>query len=322
MENQQILFALKLDRNGGGELIDESQIMTCVQKNELIWVHLDANQVEARSYLRSTPLDLHIIEALLVGETRPRMVQNDDGVLLILRGINKDYEDIPEDLISIRIWLEKNVIVTTWKQEIQAVDEIKNRLLKSLGPKSVGQFSYMLSSVIAEHIAPFLTQLDDCADDIEEKILEDADTALRADITEIQRKAIVFKRYLSPQRDAINQLNLATVSWLKENHKQELAEVSNHLTRFVEDLDAIKKHAQLTNDVLSNAQADKLNNNMYMLSVITAIFLPLSFLTGLLGINIAGMPGVHSPYAFWLFSSILLIILVIQLLIFKRNKWF
>ena len=71
-----------------------------------------------------------------------------------------------------------------------------------------------------------------------------------------------------------------------------------------------------------NILAGKLNKNMYVLSVISAIFLPLGFLTGLFGINIGGIPGVEDPNAFWVFSGILVVIVSLQIWIFKKLGWF
>jgi len=101
-----------------------------------------------------------------------------------------------------------------------------------------------------------------------------------------------------------------------------LSESINHVTRFIEDLDAIRERAQIIKDELSNILADRLNRNMYLLSVIAAIFLPLGFLTGLLGVNIGGIPGVNNSYAFGFFCGILFVIVMIQIYIFKKNKWF
>ena len=96
----------------------------------------------------------------------------------------------------------------------------------------------------------------------------------------------------------------------------------DRVTRYVEDLDSIRERAQIVKDELSNALSDRLNKNLYILSVISAIFLPLGFFTGLMGINIGGMPGVNNADAFWIFSGILVVMVAIQISIFKLLKWF
>ena len=121
---------------------------------------------------------------------------------------------------------------------------------------------------------------------------------------------------------AIEQLQVADLEWWTDRHKRYLREVHNHVTRYVEDLDAIRERSQIVKDEIANMLSDRLNRNMYVLSVIAAIFLPLGFLTGLMGVNIGGMPGVDNSWAFWTFSWVLIVLVVIQVIIFKRLKWF
>ena len=149
-----------------------------------------------------------------------------------------------------------------------------------------------------------------------------SDTAFREKIIDIRKEAIVLRRYMAPQKDAIAQLRLCEFSWLDAGHKRHLVENYDHLMRYVEDLDAIRERAQIVKDELANIIADRLNKNRYVLSVIAAVFIPLGVLTGLLGINVGGIPGVDNPNAFFIFSGILILLVVIQILLFKKLKWF
>jgi zinc transporter len=139
---------------------------------------------------------------------------------------------------------------------------------------------------------------------------------------DIRKKAIMFRRYMAPQRDAIGQLRMSDLDCLSDIHKRQLQEAYNHIVRHVEDLDAIRERAQIVKDEIANILSDRLNKNMYVLSVIAAIFLPLGFLTGLLGINVGGIPGAGNEYAFWLFCGILGTLVALQVVVFKRLKWF
>ncbi len=167
-----------------------------------------------------------------------------------------------------------------------------------------------------------LTQLDDDTDVIEEEVLASASINLREKIVDIRKQAILYRRYMAPQRDAIDQLRMQELTWLDEHNKRYLQESYNLITRYVEDLDAIRERSQIVKDELANMLSDKLNKNMYILSVIAAIFLPLGFLTGLLGINVGGIPGSDNPQAFALFCLILTVLIICQVLLFKRLKWF
>jgi zinc transporter len=100
-----------------------------------------------------------------------------------------------------------------------------------------------------------------------------------------------------------------------------LQEAHNQLIRYLEDIDTIRERAQIVKDELSNILADKMNKNMYLLSIVAALFLPLGFFTGLLGINVGGMPGADNPSAFWVVSFVCAFFAVAILGLFKYLKW-
>lgn len=322
--SDHILMAYEFDGKGGGEKLTGQAISDQIKSKSLAWVHMDANHPDTRTWLDKEVdyLDPLIIEELLAEETRPRMTQVKDGVLLVLRGVNLNENSDPEDMVSVRLWIDKSRIISVRKRKLKAVSDIEERLLEGKGPKDSGDFVNMLVSRLFIRMEPVLSTLDDETDDIEEKVLENADTALRESIIHVRKQAIVFRRYMAPQRDAIGQLIMSDISWFKEIQRRHLQESFNRITRYVEDLDAVRERAQIVKDELANILADRLNKNMYVLSVIAAIFLPLGFLTGLLGINVGGIPGADNNDAFLIFCSGLFVITMLQVLIFKKLKWF
>ena len=101
-----------------------------------------------------------------------------------------------------------------------------------------------------------------------------------------------------------------------------IREVSDRLIRNIEDLDAVRERAAVTQEELLSRLSDQMNTRMYVLSVVAAIFLPLGFLTGLLGINVGGIPGTENPWAFLIFLLFIIVIFVGQMLWFRSKKWF
>ena len=105
-------------------------------------------------------------------------------------------------------------------------------------------------------------------------------------------------------------------------HCMRLREVSDKLMRHIEDIDAVRDRAAVTQEELMNRMSDQQNKRMYVLSIVAAIFMPLGFLTGLLGINVGGIPGTNNPAAFLLFLLFLCVVVGFQLVLFKFKKWF
>lgn len=292
--------------------------------SDLTWVHLDINEASSKKWADAELafLDPLTLDALFAEETRPRILEFDTGTLLILRGVNLNADAEPEDMVSIRLWIDSSRIISVRKRRLKAVTDLRERIEAGVGPHNAGDFITQLTSRLFERMEPVFTELDELLDDAEERVMEAADTKYRSQITDIRKQAIVFRRYIAPQRDVIAALRVSDMPWLSELHKRRLQESLDRVIRYIEDIDTIRERAQIVKDELTNALSDKMNKNLYLLSVIAAVFLPLGFLTGLLGINVGGVPGVDDPSAFWVFSGFLLVVVALQILLFKRWKWF
>lgn len=319
-----IITACSIDGKGGGVNLNETNLIKLLKDDKLAWVHLDATHPDTRGWLQQNVsyLDNIILDALLADETRPRLMDIEDGTLMILRGMNLNENAEPEDMISIRLWVDAHRIITLQRRSLKAVTDIHERLMEGKGPKESGDFIAQLTARLFERMEPVMTDLDEQTDIIEEIILDKPDPSERQEIINIRKKAIILRRHIAPQKDVMTHLRISDQPWLGDRNKRHIQESLDRVTRYVEDLDAIRERAQVIKDELTNALSDRLNKNLYILSVISAIFLPLGFFTGLMGINIGGMPGVNSPDAFWIFSAVLITIVSLQIAIFKLLKWF
>lgn len=319
-----ILFAYGFDGNGGATPLEGDAISQTIKADAIAWVHLDATHPQARTWLEKEVayLDPFITEALLAEETSPRLTEIDGGALLFLRGVNLNENSAPEDMVSIRLWVDAHRIISVRVRRLKAVRDIEAQLLEGRGPKDAGEFIASLVAKMFNRFEPVLATLDDTTDQIEEAVLEQASTEHREAIVGVRKQAIIFRRYMAPQREAIAQLYGSEIPWLTSGNRRHLQESFNRVKRYVDDLDAIRERAQIVKDEIANILSDRLNKNMYVLSVIAAIFLPLGFLTGLLGINVGGIPGAENEDAFLIFGGILAAIVAIQVIVFKKLKWF
>ncbi|MDA8855850.1 hypothetical protein N9I82_01860 [Alphaproteobacteria bacterium] len=139
-------------------------------------------------------------------------------------------------------------------------------------------------------MAPVVTSLGEEMDDLEEGVLYGSANALREQVVSIRKKAIIFKRYMALQRDSITNLLETKIDWFADHNHHNMIEAHDNITRFVEELDSVRERSQVISNEVTNILTERLNKNMYALSVVAAIFLPLGFLTGLLGINYINLP--------------------------------
>jgi len=324
MTESPIVSSCILNGDGTSENVDENHLVEALKDDRPAWVHLDGNNSETRAWLNNNVsyLDPLILNGLLAQETRPRLSETNEGSLIILRGVNLNEGADPTDMIAVRLWVDKHRIITIRRRPLKAITDIRERFETGEGPKTTGEFVVQLSQRLFERMEPILLELDDKIDMIEQKILDNPDPSERQEIVEVRKDAILYRRYIAPQKEVMNALRLSEQKWIDPNQKRHVQEALDRITRYVEDLDAMRERAQVIKDELANMLSDRLNKNLYILSVISAIFLPLGFFTGLMGINIGGMPGVENDNAFWIFSGILIVIVACQMIIFKKLKWF
>ena len=323
--NDPVLLSYSLDGAGGGVALRDGAVSRLLKDDQLAWAHLNADHPDTTDWLRREVgyLNEFVVNALLADETRPRILPVGDGVLLILRGVNLNENASPEDMVSIRLWVDPHRVISLQRRKLRAVADLVNHIETEQGPVDSAGFITMLIGLLFARMAPAVTSLGEEMDDIEEDVLDGSGTALREQIVSIRKRAIIFKRYMAPQRDLITNLLEAKVEWFDDrNNHHCLIEAHDNITRFVEELDSVRERSQVISDEVTNILTERLNKNMYALSVVAAIFLPLGFLTGLLGINIGGIPGAENPQAFVVFCGLLGLVVGLQVLIFRRMRWF
>lgn len=319
---RHILFSYALSGDQRGQALSGPEIARLLRSDDLAWVHLDALDPGAADWIADNVpyLDPHAVEALLAEETRPRATPIGDGVLVFLRGVNLNEGADPEDMVSIRLWIDPHRIISLQRRQLKAVGDIVERIRAGQGPEDAGAFLSLLIERLTHRMEPLLRALDDEADSLEEEVIDEASPALRRPITEVRRRAITFRRYIAPQRDAVAALRDHPNDMLDDLDRRRLLESQDRLLRTIEDLDAIRERAQVVKDELAAALSDRQNQHLYFLSIVSAIFLPLGFLTGLMGINLGGMPGADSPNGFWLFVAGLLVVTGLSILWLRRIR--
>lgn len=171
---------------------------------------------------------------------------------------------------------------------------------------------------LADRAEPTVAELNERVDALEERALDDSVIQSRGELADIRRTAIVLRRYMVPQRGALTTLEIEDLGWLADRDRARLREAAERVTRLGEDLDAIRDRSQVVHDQMMDLRAEQMNRNMLVLSVVAAIFLPLGLLTGLLGINVGGIPGTTYNGAFAIVCGLLVAIVLVQLWLFRR----
>ncbi len=319
-----LICAYRLDGQGGGVALGWKDINNLVTSSSTpAWVHLDYVTDSAQEWLRNKANIHHLVcESFLAEDTRPRSVMTENGLLVILRAVNMNPGAEPDDMVSLRMLISAERIITLRHRKVTAINDLREDLEEGYGPTGAGDFLAKLAGRMVFRMADVLSNMDDLVDDLEDSVLTMHSRELRPKLSDVRRQIIRMRRYLAPQRDTLLQLQNERVDWMLELDRIHLREMCDRTTRYVEDLDAARDRAAVTQEELTSLLAERMEKTMYVLSIVGAIFLPLGLLTGLLGINVGGMPGVDDPMAFTWVCVILVVLAMLEVWLLKRKNWF
>ena len=322
-EDDGLVFACQLDGRGGAARLDWRALEAAQLPGGVWWAHLDRKTRRVERWLRDrSGLTETTIDALLAEETRPRVFRGKVGTIAILRGVNTNPGAVAENMVSIRIWSDGKRVITLRHRRLQTPRDVLTQLmLERCGPRDASELFEGLITRLTERKAATINGFDDELDDIEEHVEEGDATEVRRKLSDLRQEAVVLRRYIAPQREALTSLLIDPPEWLAERSRARLRDTADRLTRYIEELDAARERSMVLKDDISNRLAESTNKTLYILSIISAVFLPLGFLTGLLGINIGGMPGVDNPHAFWIAAGLMAAIVAVEFLLFRYLKW-
>lgn len=312
------VFGYVLNGRGGVEALNSASQSV----NNPVWLHVDYSEHSAENWLRNQDLDDVVIESLIRPDTRPRTVAMSKGILVVLRGVNTNPGADPEDMVSIRLWIEDSRIITVRQRKLFSIQDVRTSLENGKGPDNIPNLVQDLIERIADRISGFVETIEEQIAEYELKMEEGAETINRGEISRFRRQIASVRRFLAPQRDALEALYRYSKGEFKEGQTYRILEESDRITRCVEDLDLIRERTLVLQEELLNRIAQEQNARMYVLSVVAAIFLPITFITGLFGMNVAGLPGTLDTSAFWLVIIGMVVVTVIISLIMRLKRWF
>lgn len=278
------------------------------------WYHCQRDASGLREWLESADIPSEVVDSLLADDTRPRFERySDDCFLVILRGINLNEGSDPDDMLSLRILWFKNAVISTRKVPSKGVTQMIRMLESGAGPTNLQDLMTSMANGINGVIEDFLDPVEDFIDALE---VGDEQKPINATYSRLLR----LRRYLKPQSYVFQDLLDAKIPVLASQryHFKNCLDTTARINESIEFyLDQIDLYVTNRNQ----QQAEVMNRNTYLFSVIAGIFLPAGFFTGLLGVNIGGIPGTEDPIAFPLFCVALLLVVAAEVIILKRLRF-
>ncbi len=317
-------FACVLDGRGGCQNLGWDDIALWAPERGVLWIHLERDDPYAQSWMRErSGIDPLIVEALLAEESRPRVEAVEDGLLIVLRGVNRPPGETPVDLVPIHLWVDAARIISLRDKDhfLLALRDLREALTIGRGALSSGQLFALIADKVVKYVEPLVEELEDEVDRLDEGHDSEPSGELRTRLSEVRRRAIGLRRYLAPQREALFRLQVEEASWLAKRDKIHLREVTDKVLRYIENLDAIRDRTTILSEDLNARLAERIAATSNRLTAVAAVLLPPSLFAGMLGANIGGIPGADEPWAFVVFCLVVAAAFVLELWLLRRLGW-
>jgi len=292
-------FALVFPKEGPVRELDWAGVEKWRPEDGFLWAHLERDDAATQQWLSGKAgLDPLVVQALLEDASRPRVEPVEDNLLVVLRGINhhipqEGEEEEEVELVALHIWAEAHRCITLRDKahSLEALRDLRLLILSGKGPRKVGPLLARITEKIVDHLGELTEQLEERLCEHEEQLSEErGDSDLRTDINEMRRQMVRLRRYVGPQRDALYRLRNDDSPWLCDDTKARLREVDEKLRGNLENLDEMRQRAALLHEEMSTRIAEQTNRNTLVMSIVSVIMLPMTFVTGYFGMNTRGLP--------------------------------
>jgi zinc transporter len=285
------------------------------------WLHFDLNDPALEGWAHMN-LPAVAARSLLAPKTRPRIDLDDAGGMVVtLRGINLNAGAEQADMVSLRIWATETLLVSVRRERVFAMEDMRDQIIAGDAPPTAFRMVARITESLVERVEKVTLELEDVADLMEEEVYESGRTPLRA-LSPLRRKVIKLRRHIGPLSSALHDLSHQHSPLIKGGMKNRLRDTASRAARAMDELSEVQDRLSAMADHLDMTQATRLERNGYRLSIAAAIFLPLGFVTGLFGVNVGGMPGGDSPYAFAILTAAMVVIGALIWVTFRLFRWF
>jgi len=195
-----------------------------------------------------------------------------------------------------------------------------NDLKEGTGPVDCGSWLVDVCDALTDHASEFIEELHDKIIDLEDNLL-DQQIPPRGFLALLRKQLIVMRRYMTPQRDVYARLASERLAWMNDDHRRRMQDIADRLGRGLDEIDSCIARTAVMADEIAQVMQESLARRTYTMSLMAMVFLPSTFLTGLFGVNLGGIPGGAYRYGFTAFCVMLVVLIGGVAWWLHRSKW-
>lgn len=315
------LYGLQLTGKGDARQITTKSKAT---PGNPFWIHFDYLDPKSIAWINATSLLPDIAKLALTSRSQTAneiRFDTKDAMLVVLKGVNITPGDKPDPIVSLRFYITANYIISTRHQKVNAISELKEDLDKNIGPVDVADWLVQISDILANYANAAVEQVHSQVILLEDSVLSQQEIAPHRKIGLIRQQLILLRRNITPQRDIFMKISTERLSWIDDNDRRHMHDAATGMNNYVNDIDTCLLRLSSIVEQINALLTESINKRIYIMSVFATIFMPLTFIASLVGMNLDGIPFDEEPWAFSAYSILFLILGVVLCIWFKKKQW-
>lgn len=287
----------------------------------MVWLHFNQADVRARDWITTCRVLPEPAKALLLGtDSHMRIEVCGEGLSGVVGDLHHEFNDKSEHLGVLRLYVDNKHLISLRRHPLVAVDKLRQSINKGLRIERPVAFISQFLHHVTDTLSDLLIELATNVDDLEEEVLAGRFQDRMPELARVRRLAVRLRRHMVPQQHALISLLSRLPGWIDERDATALRAAIERLGALGHDLELVQERARLLGDQLSGRLMEATNRNLYTLSIVTTIFLPMTLVTGLFGMNLGGLPGQQDPMGFWWGVIFMAICGVLTLVLLRRRE--
>jgi magnesium transporter len=314
------------ERYSINEEIRPEQDFKEIEKNNVRWIEVTGlSEVEKIAEI-GKQFNLHplVLEDILNPNQRPKFEDYGNFIFIILQKLlwNETHEIFESEQIS--LILGENYVISFSELESDTFNPILERIRRARGrirAMKADYLAYALIDVIIDNYFVILELIGESVDELEEIVVRNPEPEVMQSIYRLKRNSIDLRKSIWPLREVINKFQREHSNLISDELQVYLKDIFDHIYRISDQLENYRDIIFGMLDMYLSSVSNKMNDIMKVLTIISTVFIPLSFLAGFYGMNFLYMPEFSNPAAYPVLIVIMIIIAATMLVFFKKKKW-
>jgi magnesium transporter len=295
-------------------------------KSSVMWLNIDGvHQPEIIEQVGKS-FGLHPLVAEDIASTgqRPKMEEFDDYIFVVLRMLRFDGEENETKTEQISMILGPDFVVSFQEREGDVFDTIRERLRSNKGRiRKLGAdyLAYALIDAIVDNYFMILEKLGEAIEDIEDRLVTNPTSETLQTIHDLKREMIFLRKSVWPLREVINRMERSESPLINKSTFVYLRDVYDHTIQVMDAVETFRDMLSGMLDIYLSSVSNRMNEVMKVLTVIATIFIPLTFVAGIYGMNFKYMPELDQAWSYPAILILMLVVALVMVVYFRRKKW-